>query len=559
MSAPRLVRYRIGKSFRGTVRVSHVRFGRFELDLETGELRRRGRIVRLSPRPMQVLTLLVRSPKHLVTREAIRKEVWGADTFVDFEHALNFCIREIRSALGDKAHKPRYIETLPRRGYRFIAEATNGEASRAPVVTIPTGVEAGNEAYNCYVRARKGLADAGKESLEKARREFERAVELDPGYAMAHSGLGAVLALRTLNRRAPEDLAAALSHLERACRLDAELAEPYPWLCYVLMRRNELGRALAAGHRGVELQPDLVHAHYFLGLAYFATSEICASNYVEAVRHLLDASATDPQWQATWFVLSYAALLTGAYDDAERYAGQLLARAGERRGVSFIGAEIVLGSVKLRRGEPEAAGGLLTGFLDRMAASDHMYRDGMSAAAACVLGDVRLRHGNNTDALAAYRRAWHILQDNPRIAAYQRLSARALSGLAAAYAADGERVRAVDLLARSTEMARESESPEHAAAAASMSEVYWSLATANVRLGDFRTGLRDARERRQDRLGRCGVAGKRPGIAAGTHPSGFRRSAGSRPKRPQTPVCLLRGRRLRRKRAFDTPFSVLLA
>jgi tetratricopeptide (TPR) repeat protein len=89
----------------------------------------------------------------------------------------------------------------------------------------------------------------GKESLEQARQDFERALALAPDYAMAHSGLGAAHALRSLNRRDPEDLDAAQKHLARALELDPELAEPYPWLCYVLMRKNRLEDALAAGHR----------------------------------------------------------------------------------------------------------------------------------------------------------------------------------------------------------------------------------------------------------------------------------------------------------------------
>jgi DNA-binding winged helix-turn-helix (wHTH) protein len=105
--------------------VVHIRFGAFDLNLETGELCRRGRKLKLSPKPFRVLALLAASPSRLVTREAIQKELWGSDTFVDFEHALNFCIREIRSALGDSAKKPRFIETLPRRGYRFIAAVSN--------------------------------------------------------------------------------------------------------------------------------------------------------------------------------------------------------------------------------------------------------------------------------------------------------------------------------------------------------------------------------------------------------------------------------------------------
>ena len=453
----------------------HIQFGAFDLDLETGELRRRGRGVKLSPKPLQLLALLVGSPGRLVTREAIRKELWDSDTFVDFEHALNFCIREVRAALGDNAKKPRYIETLPRRGYRFIAESSHRDGIGAAASTAHGSDDSRQlEAYGYYARARKSFGQAGKEALEQARQDFERALEISPGYAMAHSGLGAAHALRSLNRRHPEDLDAAQSHLERALKLDPELAEPYPWLCYVLMRKNQLDRALQAGRRGVQLQPDMVQAHYFLGLAYFSAAERDAADYPSAARHLLDAARTGPEWQPTWFVLSYAALLTGEYERAEEYAGRLLEMSRAPKGLPFIGAEIVLGSVRLRQGDSRGARGMLVEFLQRMTGSDHMYRDAMSAAGACVLGDVELRHGDSAEALAAYRRGWHAVQENPRVMAYRRIAARAQAGLAAAYAAKDERARASELLGRAMQAARDSELPEHSAAAASLAELYWS-------------------------------------------------------------------------------------
>ena len=86
-----------------------IQFGPFELDPETGELRRDGHPVKLSPKPAQALALLAKAPGRLVTREMIRKELWDCDVHVDFEHSLNFCIREIRTALGDDAKKPRYV------------------------------------------------------------------------------------------------------------------------------------------------------------------------------------------------------------------------------------------------------------------------------------------------------------------------------------------------------------------------------------------------------------------------------------------------------------------
>jgi eukaryotic-like serine/threonine-protein kinase len=101
---------------------SVLRFGAFEADLQTLELRKNGRLVSIPPQPFKVLSLLAGRAGELVTREEIQKELWGGDTFVDFEQGLNFCIKRLRAALGDDAEKPRYIETLPRRGYRFVAE-----------------------------------------------------------------------------------------------------------------------------------------------------------------------------------------------------------------------------------------------------------------------------------------------------------------------------------------------------------------------------------------------------------------------------------------------------
>jgi len=98
-----------------------LRFGRFELDLRLQELRREGVLVRLQPQPFKLLVLLARRSGDLVTREEIRRALWGEGTFVDFEQGLGFCVRQIRKALGDAARAPVYVQTLPRRGYRFVA------------------------------------------------------------------------------------------------------------------------------------------------------------------------------------------------------------------------------------------------------------------------------------------------------------------------------------------------------------------------------------------------------------------------------------------------------
>ena len=97
------------------------RFGVFELDLSAGELRKSGVKLRLQEQPFQVLALLLERAGEVVTREELQQNLWAADTFVDFDHSLNTAINKVREALGDSASSPRYVETVARRGYRFIA------------------------------------------------------------------------------------------------------------------------------------------------------------------------------------------------------------------------------------------------------------------------------------------------------------------------------------------------------------------------------------------------------------------------------------------------------
>src|SRR5262249_6243127 len=111
------------------------RFGAFELRTAAAELRLNGDPVKLPPQPLKVLELLARRSGEVLTRNEIREHVWCGDTFVDFEQGLNFCIRQIREALGDHADAPRFVETLPRRGYRFLMPVTEVSDSEPVKVT----------------------------------------------------------------------------------------------------------------------------------------------------------------------------------------------------------------------------------------------------------------------------------------------------------------------------------------------------------------------------------------------------------------------------------------
>jgi TolB-like protein/Tfp pilus assembly protein PilF len=113
-----------------------IRFGAFELDAAKGELRKEGILLKMYPQPLRVLLLLAERPGQTVTREEIQHSLWGDNTFVNFERGINFCINQVRVALGDDAEEPRYVETLPRRGYRFIAPV------KIDVAIAPTAVSA---------------------------------------------------------------------------------------------------------------------------------------------------------------------------------------------------------------------------------------------------------------------------------------------------------------------------------------------------------------------------------------------------------------------------------
>src|SRR5712671_6900325 len=100
---------------------SIARFGTFEVNFQTGELRHKGQKIRLQEQPLQVLAALLERPGELVSRDELRKKLWPDDTFVDFDHSLNAAIKRLRDALGESAETPVFIETLARRGYRFIS------------------------------------------------------------------------------------------------------------------------------------------------------------------------------------------------------------------------------------------------------------------------------------------------------------------------------------------------------------------------------------------------------------------------------------------------------
>jgi DNA-binding winged helix-turn-helix (wHTH) protein len=155
---------------------AQVRFGAYHVDLRTGELRKHGHKVRLAGRPFQILAMLLEQPGELLTRKELQSKLWPADTFVDFEHGVNAAMQTLRRALCDSHKRPRYIETLPRRGYRFIAgiDGANVASPARPAAikphTRPAPAWIGQVATICDETGRNYvLLPATEEILEEMR------------------------------------------------------------------------------------------------------------------------------------------------------------------------------------------------------------------------------------------------------------------------------------------------------------------------------------------------------------------------------------------------------
>src|ERR1700730_4972599 len=170
---------------------STLRFGVFELDRRAGELRKKGMKVKLQGQPVEILVMLLERPGETVTREDLQKKIWAADTFVDFEQGLNNAMKRLRAALDDDAESPHFIETLPRRGYRFIGSVNGlgaGSYSRKEDNPQCRSFSPASRSWSPR-RFRSGGGAGGSECTRLARADFHATAETaDSSVGCAASG-----------------------------------------------------------------------------------------------------------------------------------------------------------------------------------------------------------------------------------------------------------------------------------------------------------------------------------------------------------------------------------
>ena len=315
-----------------------LRFGVFEADLRTGELRKHGVRVRIHGRPFELLAALLERPGELVTRDELRARLWEDGTFVDFDHALNNAVNRVRAALGDPASRPRFVETLPRRGYRFIAPVEEvalmpagipGPPAASPrahrrtpgVVALTTAASVlllaaaslallrltdaarpastasqQSPAYDAYLKGRYHQNKPDPASWHRAREFFADAIALDSPFAPAHGALASTWnSLGRAGALLPDEAhARAHAAAEEALRLDPGLAEAHVALGTAKLMMNwDWPSAERAYRRAITLDPDLPEARQNYALLLAAMGRWPESlREIERARHLdpLDVS-----------------------------------------------------------------------------------------------------------------------------------------------------------------------------------------------------------------------------------------------------------------------------
>ena len=349
----------------GSSQSDRFQFGPFELDSSTGELFRDGESLTLQPQPARILYLLVSRAGELVTREKLRQNVWPDGTNVDFDQGLNYCVRQIRSALGESAGSPSYIETLPKRGYRFIATVTKSSADALkpapeprsrilyPVAAllatiaiffiyysarVPTTAHLlaslaeplkfriadqknGNashqpldlETQNLFLKATSMKDQLSPNGAVQSAKAFEEIIRRVPGHAPAYAGLANTWATFPFLLRTPptEALNKAAAIARHAISLDPSLAEAHSALAHSYFNLWKWREAEKEFKTALSLNPDSA-ATLQLYAVFLATQ----GRFEDAIRRAEAAAALAPTSGLMAYTIALVHFHAGHFDQA---------------------------------------------------------------------------------------------------------------------------------------------------------------------------------------------------------------------------------------------------
>ena len=387
-------------------------FGPFRLDGRTRRLVRDGETLRLSDRYLELLLALVSRPGQIVSKDSLIEAAWK-DVAVG-DNSLEQAISAIRRTLGRAADGQAYIETVARRGYRFVADVTRTRREN------DAALEAMLAPHRAFVEGRAALETLELNAVNRARGVFEKVMVMAPEYAPAHIGLANALALsfessRTDQSRDLSALHAAEVHAREACRLDAASGDAWATLGFVLSRSGMAGEAVAAARRAIGLEPDNWRHH--LRLAYVSWGE----DRLRAAQRTLKLL---PGLALAHWLAATVHVARQAFDEAER---ELLLGTGaqdsQQEGARFagVGLHFLLGLVRLARGD-EAGSLAELGRELMFEETAHVYSREACANTWCAIGAIRVRQGDEHGATIAFDRALESIPGHPLALAARSLT-----------------------------------------------------------------------------------------------------------------------------------------
>jgi non-specific serine/threonine protein kinase len=299
-----------------------------------------------------------------------------------------------------------------------LAESLELEISDSEVkkIEIPETIEL--EAYEYYAKGRQIHNQMGPDGISDAIRMMKKALEIDPDYALAYSGLGAIHMIKFIAQTDPSDLEIGIVCLEEAIKRDPELSDPYQWLTYGYSREQLFDDAIRAGNKAVELEAHNPLAHYFLGVALMVQGamEYKLENYSDAVEHFKANIELQPSYVPAYMNLSWIYLLHGQYDDAEAYLEKAasIESSGKQAMVRFVGAQTILGNLYLRRGQLDEAQSLYDQSIRFLEKTGHVYTGPFLVLTYCGIARVEIERGANDRALERYKKAYDLILEYPK-------------------------------------------------------------------------------------------------------------------------------------------------
>jgi DNA-binding winged helix-turn-helix (wHTH) protein len=366
-------------------------FGSFELDSVKRRLLRHGEAVGISDRHFEVLLRLLAEPGSVISKDALIEAAWPDVAVTD--NSLEQAISTLRRMLGEP-----WIETVPRRGYRFTADVTRRVARESD-----ESIETRLAPHRAWLEGRAALESLGRTQAAQARETFAGVLALAPDYAAAHIGMANACAFEFEATRADETpdrtaLAAALAHARDACRLEPESAEPWATMGFVLHLMRQPQHAIAATQRAIVLEPDNWRHHLRLSVVGWGEERLRAAQRALA---LLPGLALAHWLAATVHVARHS--LDRAVRELELGAAAQDAQEDSAR-FNAVALHWLLGMVSLAQGDEARARAEFTREL-AFEGSGHLYARECCANTWYALGALDLRHRRREEAAAAFSQA----------------------------------------------------------------------------------------------------------------------------------------------------------